>query len=798
METPHFPRRRLLAALAGAGVILPHLGRAGSARQAGSRVPNRPLIVTSKTQAQVREKVTTAGMDALRRGEYALDAAEKAVNVSEADPLDTSVGYGGDPNEEGFLQLDASIMSGRDGCAAGAVAALENIKTPVSVARLVMERTDHWMLVGKGALKSARMHGFKDQDLLTDQARDHCREWKENLNPRDYYFGPKDRPGGAAAPRTSQALEALRRRLEDLDTITVLVPDGNGDNAGATSTVGHHFKIVGRVGDSPIIGAGLYGGNAVGAAGATGHGDEIVRHCASFHVVEKMRDGLSPEQACEFVCRRAIERHGGKRMFNFKLVALNKKGEYGCCSIRGRLDGTQANVIGQGFFVHDSRGARLEQGNGIDAAAYRRGALEAPVALRPTSPAEGNSMTREIIATAAVCLAAPIAMGQGVRAATFADDIAFLKKYVDLIVLSDQEGSAKVALSAAWQGRVITSTASGDAGGSFGWINRELIASGKFQPHINVFGGEDRFWMGPEGGQFSIFFAKGAKFELADWFTPAPIDTLPFTVTSQSPSAARFASKFTLTNYSGTRFDVAVDREVRLLGAAAAWEKLGVKPAVDVAIVAFESDNRITNAGTRAWKKDTGLVSIWILGMFNPSPSTTIVVPIRPGSESTLGTKVTSDYFGEIPPDRLAVKGDVIYFSADGKYRSKIGISPRRSKGVLGSYDVRNHVLTIVQFSQPAAATEYVNSLWRLQGDPYAGDAANAYNDGPPVPGAKPLGPFYELESSSPATALAPGESLSHVHRTIHLSGEESALDAVARATLGVSIAEIEAAVKPR
>ena len=259
-----------------------------------------------------------------------------------------------------------------------------------------------------------------------------------------------------------------------------------------------------------------------------------------------------------------------------------------------------------------------------------------------------------------------------------------------------------------------------------------------------------------------------------------------------------FAAKFALTNYSGTRFDVAVNREVRLLDSDAAWKQLGVKPAEDVSLVAFESDNKITNAGKNAWKKDTGLLSIWILGMFNPSPSATIVVPIKAGPESELGVKVTSDYFGSIPPERLVVKDDVIYFCADGKYRSKIGINPKRSKAVLGSYDADNKVLTIVQFSQPAGVTDYVNSLWKLQDNPYGGDAANSYNDGPPSPGAKPMGPFYELESSSPAAALAPGKSLSHVHRTIHLVGPEAALDAVARATLGVSLAEIKSAFKNR
>ena len=397
-----------------------------------------------------------------------------------------------------------------------------------------------------------------------------------------------------------------------------------------------------------------------------------------------------------------------------------------------------------------------------------------------------------------VTLTAMTSIPHSAIGANFGDDIAFLKKHTELIVLSDRAGSAKVALVPAWQGRVMTSTAGGDAGQSFGWINRELISSRKPVPHMNPFGGEDRFWLGPEGGQFSIFFAKGAKFELADWFTPAAIDTLPFRVAGQSSDSVRFTSAFTLTNYSGTSFDVEVVRDVRLLDGASGWKRLGVEAAPGVDLVAYESDNAITNAGKAAWKRETGLLSIWILGMFNPSPATTVVVPIKAGPESELGPKVTSDYFGAVPPERLVVKDDVVFLSGDGRFRSKIGIGPRRSKGVLGSYDAEKQVLTIVQFSQPAGVTDYVNSLWRLQDDPYAGDAANAYNDGPPAPGAKPLGPFYELESSSPAAALAPGERLSHLHRTIHLTGAEPALDRVARAVLGVSIADIKGALNAR
>lgn len=407
-------------------------------------------------------------------------------------------------------------------------------------------------------------------------------------------------------------------------------------------------------------------------------------------------------------------------------------------------------------------------------------------------------MKRKIITASLVCMTISPSLVPGAGAATFGDDTAFLKQHTEVVVLSDESGLARIAVSPAWQGRVMTSTSGGDAGASFGWINRELIASGKLVSHINPFGGEDRFWLGPEGGQFSIFFAKGATFDLAAWQTPAAFDSLPFRVSSRSKDRARFESQFELTNYSGTRFKVAVNREVRMLTPKAAWNKLGVAPSSDVHLVAYESDNKISNTGASAWNKDTGLLSVWILGMFNPSPSTTIVVPFKPGPESELGVKVTSDYFGSIPPDRLVVKDSVIYFCADGKFRSKIGINPKRSKGVVGSYDSDGKTLTIVQFTQPAGVTDYVNSLWKIQDHPYAGDAANTYNDGPPTPGAKPLGPFYELESSSPAAALAPGKSYSHVHRTIHLSGPEPALDAIARATLGVSIADITAGLHNR
>jgi hypothetical protein len=415
-----------------------------------------------------------------------------------------------------------------------------------------------------------------------------------------------------------------------------------------------------------------------------------------------------------------------------------------------------------------------------------------------TSNPSGDARQPRRLVRSIAFIAPAMLLATQVLAADFGTDVSFLQKHTEVIVLSDPAGNAKVAVAPAWQGRVMTSTSGGDAGPGFGWINRELIASGKLQPHINVFGGEDRFWLGPEGGQYSIFFAKDAPFDFEHWFTPAAIDTVPFKVVSRSANAAEFRNTFTLTNYAGTPLKVAVQREVRLLDAKEAWGKLKRRAAAGVKLVAYETANKITNAGSKPWTKESGLLSIWILGMFNPSPKTTVVVPIRGGPESVLGVKVTSDYFGQVPPDRLAVKDDAVYFRGDGNCRSKIGINPQRSKSILGSYDAENKTLTIVQFTQPAGVTDYVNSLWKHQDNPYGGDASNSYNDGPVTPGSKPLGPFYELESSSPAAALAPGGSMEHIHRTFHLSGPAGDLDAVARAVLGVSLEQITGALPPQ
>jgi hypothetical protein len=376
--------------------------------------------------------------------------------------------------------------------------------------------------------------------------------------------------------------------------------------------------------------------------------------------------------------------------------------------------------------------------------------------------------------------------------ATFAADLEFLKQHTKVIVLSHPSG-AQVVVAPEYQGRVMTSTADGAA--SFGWIGRDAVASGKRQPHMNVFGGEDRFWLGPEGGQYALFFKPGDPFDVDHWQTPEPFDWGAWPVVSQSRTAATLTKSMSLKNHSGAQFWLDASRSVRLLGPTDAANHLHVTVPAGVRMVAFESRNVVTNTG-QAWTPDKGLISIWILGQFTPTPSTTIAIPFAPGPESTLGPIVNDAYFGKVPSDRLQIKDNVIRFRGDGQYRSKIGLPPGRATGVAGSYDAATRALTIVEFGRPEGVLDYVNSMWETQKEPYRGDALNSYNDGPLAPGKPGLGPFYELESSSPALRLKAGERYEHIHRTFHLQGAEAALDPVARAILHVGLADLAATFK--
>jgi N4-(beta-N-acetylglucosaminyl)-L-asparaginase len=295
------------------------------------------------------QRAVDKAMELMKSGKDPLDAVIAGVNIVESDPNDRSVGYGGIPNEEGVVELDSSVMHGPTHNA-GAVASLRNIKNPSKVAKLVMERTDHVLLVGKGALKFARAHGFKEEDLLTDRSREIWLRWKENLSDRDNWFPPK----------SEELEEEIRSFVAHHGTINCCALDAKGDLAGVTTTSGLAFKIPGRVGDSPIIGAGLYVDNDVGAAGSTGRGEANILTCGSNMAVEFMRDGFSPEEACLKTLERIAQKsklqpylvdENGRPRFGLSFYAVNKKGEYGCAGMWS----------GGRFVVNDGVSGRFEE-----------------------------------------------------------------------------------------------------------------------------------------------------------------------------------------------------------------------------------------------------------------------------------------------------------------------------------------------------------------------------------------------------------------------------------------------------
>lgn len=399
-------------------------------------------------------------------------------------------------------------------------------------------------------------------------------------------------------------------------------------------------------------------------------------------------------------------------------------------------------------------------------------------------------------------LASAICVACGTQAAerSYEEDVAFLKKHTQVVEL--RVGEAAVAVAPDYQARVMTSTTGGRPAYSFGWLNDPVIergvlkgadAKGRMEEHIHVFGGEERFWMGPEGGQFGLYFAPGAPFDFASWKTPPVLDTEPFETVKTSTSEATFRRRLTLRNWTGTTFDVQVARTVRVLTPRQLSQHWRIELPDDVSFVAYETDNRITNAGRQAWRPEKGLVSVWLLGMYKPTLKSVIVIPFRAGDEATLGTTVNDVYFGKISEQRLKIGDGVLFFRADGQSRGKIGISPRRTLGTAGSYSADVGALTVVCCGAPQGNL-FVNSLWEQQKCPYAGDAINAYNDGAPAPGKPPLGPFFELETSSAAAELSPGDTFEHRQVTVHITGPEKSLDEAARRYLKTTLEQIKTA----
>jgi hypothetical protein len=374
---------------------------------------------------------------------------------------------------------------------------------------------------------------------------------------------------------------------------------------------------------------------------------------------------------------------------------------------------------------------------------------------------------------------------------TYGYDLNFLKeKDQGLIVLKGDIEKAEVIVSPKYQAKVLTSTASGPHGASTGFVNHDVFNSAVPDEHMNGYGGENRFWLGPEGGQFSIFFEPGSEQVFNNWHTPKAIDVEPWDVKEALSTVVTLAKDMELLNYQGNILHISTDRQIKLLSSGQVEQELEVQLPEGINVVAYSTVNKITNLNDFKWDEKTGTVCIWMLDMFNPSDSAATIVPYSEGDEKEPGIIATTGYFGEIPSDRIRYESGILFLKTDGKYRSKLGMSAGRTKAIAGNYDPLSKRLTIITFDSDPTAI-YLNQAWNPDLDPLEGDALNAYNDGPLEDGSI-MGPFLELESCSPAAFLKPGESMSHRHNVFHFTGEEAVLSPISEELLGVSLEKVK------
>lgn len=375
----------------------------------------------------------------------------------------------------------------------------------------------------------------------------------------------------------------------------------------------------------------------------------------------------------------------------------------------------------------------------------------------------------------------------------FGQDLSFFSQYNTKVLILG-EGDSLVAVSPKYQGRVLTSTFAGVSGASLGWINHELLADNKIGLQTYQAGGEDRFSVGPEGGDFSLFFPQGAVFSSENWRAPAAFSLEPWKLLAASKTQAKFETDADFENAAGVRFKVRAEREITVLNRAQVSEILGIEIPQAVKVVAFQSFNKLTNTGNSKWTEKTGLLNIGVQSCFNANKKVRVFIPYKAGEVSKLG-EIVRDTISESSASgdgRLVIDPSYISFNVDGKNMSGIGVSGRRSEGIALSYDATNSVLTVILYIKPSDSKKaYLRNSWRSGVSRFDGDAVSVYNNGPLARTSVIADPFYEISTYSPALALDAGKSQFHIQRTFHFGGSEYDLGLISYKLTGISIGEL-------
>ncbi len=368
----------------------------------------------------------------------------------------------------------------------------------------------------------------------------------------------------------------------------------------------------------------------------------------------------------------------------------------------------------------------------------------------------------------------------------FDEDLKLLNQYINPIVLIS--GEKQIVVSSEFQGRILTSTAKGLKGRSYGWFNKKLLTGGDSFQQKSKLGGEGRIWFGPDQGPYTLFFEIDSLTGEKNHKSPIDLDTISFPILSKTEKSVTLGNRLKIKNMNGFVFAVDVKRKIALLDEAFVNKSLNVdlgKNNLDY--VSYSTNTTMTNIGKENWSKKSGLMSLWDLGCLHPTPGTTVVIPLKKQMDTA------TVYFTPIDKTRINIKNKVLYYKADADYLNKIGTLPEYTKPYFGSYSPESNVLTIIKFNFEGD-TDYVNAHPVNIENQYRGDVINVFNDGV-WNGVGPFGPFYELETSSPAKELKVGESISHYQEIYHFEGSKKELNIISESVLGVSINEIERAL---
>ncbi|MFD2587356.1 DUF6786 family protein [Croceitalea marina] len=367
---------------------------------------------------------------------------------------------------------------------------------------------------------------------------------------------------------------------------------------------------------------------------------------------------------------------------------------------------------------------------------------------------------------------------------TFSKDVAFLKKFTNIIVLEKE--ASKIAIAPDYEARVMTSTDGNHLDYSYGYINYKFISENRIVEGGNPYGGEDRLWLGPLGSKFTLFYNQKPISE-KNWHVPKAFDTSAYSLIKKTEGTAAFEKKITVQNNIGTAFLVGITRNISLLDKQQISKELGFSIPQDVHFVGFQSSNTLRNKG-EAWKKEAGLITPWVLGKFNGNDKCVTFFPFKASIKRPL---VVKKYLNTIQNDRLRVLDSLIVFKTDGAYRSKIGLEKLNSKNSIGSYDDQNKVLTIIKFSfnprgNYLSTTETDNPIL------FGGDVVSSYNNNT----MNHLNSFYELESTSEALALETDSSVTHIHKTMHFMGSFEKLDSISSTFFGHGLKKIKNSIR--